>query len=302
MKKRLPIIFLFFGFLCWSCNPKHGHVENLLIKGSDTEVNLALTLAETYMMEDPDISIAITGGGSGAGIAALINGKTSIANSSRTMKAEELTMANERGIRPLATILGIDAIAIIVHKDCPIKEISKHQLAAIYSGRLNNWKYLGGSDDEISLYGRQSNSGTFVYFRDSIVQAEYASNVKQMNGTAQIVEAIKNDRNGIGYVGVGYIQENKNQINQGFKVLAVKAIDQSPAYLPTLASNIENGNYPITRPLFQYTNGHPKGKLRQFLSYCLSAEGQALVKESGYFPVTKAYWKQNEQALVMGQK
>ena len=123
-----------------------------------------------------------------------------------------------------------------------------------------------------------------------------------MNGTAQIVEAIKNDRHGIGYVGVGYVQENKEQINQHFKVLAVKTSDQSPPYLPTLASNIENGNYPITRPLFQYTNGHPKGKLRQFLRYCLSAEGQALVQKSGYFPVTKAYWKQNEQALVMGQK
>lgn len=297
MSKYIHILLLGSALFAFACNPNHQRVENILIKGSDTEVNLALALAETYMSTDPDVSIAVTGGGSGAGIAALINGKTSIANASRPMKQEEMALAKAQKVQPLASVLGMDAIAIVVHPKCPVKSLSLQQLGAIYRGDIQNWKTLGGPDTEISLYGRQSNSGTFVYFRDSIVRAEYAQEVKQMNGTAQIVEAIKSDVHGIGYVGVGYILEKNGAQPTDIKVLAISRSDRQPAFLPTEVQNIESGHYPIIRPLYQYTNGQPKGRLQLYLQYCLSPAGQALVKANGYFPVSAQYQLQNEQAL-----
>jgi phosphate transport system substrate-binding protein len=296
MMRNLIIYLLMGSILSNSCSSRQ-QVENILIKGSDTEVNLALALAETFMETDPEVSIAVTGGGSGAGIAALINGKTSIANASRPMKTEEIALAKERQVQALATVLGMDAIAIVVHPQCPVQQLSLQQLGAIYRGDLQNWKKLGGPDATISLYGRQSNSGTFVYFRDSIVQAEYSSQVKQMNGTAQIVEAIKNDVHGIGYVGVGYILEKNGAQHSDIKVLSISRARQSVAFLPIDTKNITSGAYPIIRPLYQYTDGKPKGKLQAFLQYCLSQEGQALVKTNGYFPVSEQFKAQNEQVL-----
>lgn len=272
-------------------------MTNILVKGSDTEVNVALTLAETFMAKDAKISIAVTGGGSGAGIAALLNDKTDIANSSRPMKAEEYEMAHERGIDPQVVIFAMDALAIVVNEKLDLDSITIAQVGAIYRGQITNWKALGAQDMPISLYGRQSNSGTFVYFQDSILQAEYSQDLKQMNGTAQIVEGLKTDPAGIGYVGVGYlVQEGKLSIN-GVKVLTVKENANSQSYAPTNIENIKTGLYPIVRPLFQYTNGSPKGKVRDFLLFCLSPEGQKLVEESGYYPVIPAYWSQNEKVL-----
>lgn len=295
--RKLIIVLLVGSTLGYGCSTRHQQVENILIKGSDTEVNLALVLAETFMESDPNVSIAVTGGGSGAGIAALINGKTSIANASRPMKEEEIALAKERQVQALATVLGMDAIAIVVHPQCPVQELSLQQLGAIYRGDIQNWKSLGGPDAAISLYGRQSNSGTFVYFRDSIVRAEYSSQVKQMNGTAQIVEAIKNDVHGIGYVGVGYILQKNGTKHSGIKVLGISRGKKSAAFLPIDTKSIDSGAYPIIRPLYQYTDGQPQGKLQSFIQYCLSQKGQALVKANGYFPISTQYQRQNEQVL-----
>lgn len=297
MFKYIYTILIGGAIFAFSCNSNRHHVENLMIKGSDTEVNLALALAETFMESDPNVSIAVTGGGSGAGIAALINGKTSIANASRPMKEEEIALAKERQVQALATVLGMDAIAIVVHPQCPVQELSLQQLGAIYRGDIQNWRSLGGPDAAISLYGRQSNSGTFVYFRDSIVRAEYSGQVKQMNGTAQIVEAIKNDVHGIGYVGVGYILQKNGTKHSEIKVLGIRRDKKSAAFLPIDTKSIDSGAYPIIRPLYQYTDGQPQGKLQSFIQYCLSQKGQALVKANGYFPVSTQYQRQNEQVL-----
>lgn len=280
----------------WSCGGP-SDVTNILIKGSDTEVNLALSLAETYMANDAKISIAVTGGGSGAGIAALINGKTEIANSSRAMKDEEITMAKERGINPLAIIFAVDAVAIAVNGASNIEELTTAQLGAIYRGDITNWKDVGGADMNISLYGRQSSSGTFVYFRDSILRSDYAPSLKQMSGTAQIVEGLKADPAGIGYVGVGYVLQDDGSVTEGVKLVKVKLDENATAYLPGKLENITSGNYPIVRPLFQYTNGNPTGELRNFMLYCLGDEGQKIVQENGFYPVSKQYWAQNEQVL-----
>ncbi|MFN7119437.1 MAG: phosphate ABC transporter substrate-binding protein [Saprospiraceae bacterium] len=284
-------------FLAAACSQQNQDVENILIKGSDTEVNLALTLAETYMAKDPNISIAVTGGGSGAGIAALINGKTEIANSSREMKEEEVALAEERGIDPLPVVFAVDALAIAVNENLNVDELTIDQLGAIFRGDITNWKAVGGPDKQISLYGRQSNSGTFVYFRDNVLKADYAQSLKQMNGTAQIVEALKSDQAGIGYVGVGYVANENGEVVDNIKVLKIKESANMQAYSPVIKENITSGNYPIVRPLYQYTNGTPNEKLRDFMLYVLSDEGQDIVQANGFYPVSKKYWAHNEKVL-----
>ena len=164
-KKALWASILLFFIFFTACSLRPEGVENVLIKGSDTEVNLALALAERYMELDSLISIAVTGGGSGMGIAAMINGKTDIANASRPMKTEEIQMAVERGIHPTALVFAVDALALIVHPGLPIDSLKLQDIGAIYDGTITNWSELGGPNLEISLYGRQSNSGTFVYFK-----------------------------------------------------------------------------------------------------------------------------------------
>lgn len=295
---RQIYIFLFFSILiAASCSDAPEGVENILIKGSDTEVNLALSLAETYMKKDSMVSIAVTGGGSGAGIASLLNGKTDIANSSRPLKQEEYAIAEERGIDPTPTVFAMDALAIVVNDQLAVDSVTVDEVGAIYRGEITNWSEVGGPDRDISLYGRQSNSGTFVYFRDSILVGEYSSDLKQMNGTAQMVEAIKTDEAGVGYVGVGYVVEKDGSTTSNIKVLNIKAEETSAAAAPTKIENVTSGLYPIVRPLFQYTDGKPTGKLRDFMLFGLSDEGQKIVEKNGYYPVSKKYFAQNEKVL-----
>ncbi|MCX7767123.1 MAG: PstS family phosphate ABC transporter substrate-binding protein, partial [Candidatus Sumerlaeia bacterium] len=203
-KARLIPLFISFTILllCFSTFAQKRFIQ---IKGSDTEVNLVQTLAETYMKSNPGISLAVTGGGSGTGIAALINKKTDIANSSRPIKADELELAKQQGVEPVSLIFATDALAVIVHSSNPLTTVTLEQLGQIYRGEIKNWRTLGGPDLPITLYGRQSNSGTFVFFREFVVKADYSSEMRQMNGNSQIVESLRNDKSGIGYVGIGYI-------------------------------------------------------------------------------------------------
>jgi len=165
-------LLLFLLALTASCRFAPQGVEHILIKGSDTEVNLALSLAETYMKRDSMISIAVTGGGSGMGIASLINGKTDIANSSRAMKPKEIELANERGIKPVPIVFAVDALALIVHPSLSVDALRVSEIGGIYRGDITNWQEVGGPDQGITIYGRQSNSGTFVFFRDSVLRAD----------------------------------------------------------------------------------------------------------------------------------
>lgn len=291
------LVFTLSFVLLTTCSQRPEGVENILIKGSDTEVNLALSLAEFYMDQEPKVSIAVTGGGSGMGIAALINGKTDIANASRPMKAAEISLAQDRGIQPEAIVFAMDALAIIVHPGLNINQFTLDQLGAIFKGDLTNWSELGGPNLAISLYGRQSNSGTFVYFRDAIVKGEYSAQLKQMNGTAQIVEAIKTDPAGIGYVGVGYVLDKEREAIVGVKVLDVLNKENNIAFSPLEVEAIQREDYPIVRPLFQYTNGKPKGQLKTFMRFCISEKGQQIVGANGYYPISEVYRLQNKQIL-----
>ncbi len=291
MKSIITHILLFTLFL--SCSTRD--YETVTIKGSDSEVNMALNLAETFMMQDSAISIAVTGGGSGAGIASLINNKCDIANSSRPFKLAEVELARERGITVTPVVFAIDALAIVTHPSVGIDSLTIEQVAQIFKGTINNWKALGSRDAGISLYGRQSNSGTFVYVQQNILKGEYSNAMKQMNGTAQILEAIKTDPNSIGYVGIGYIINKEAKAMDGVKVLSIKPSATSPAVNPTNRQAIINGDYIITRPLYQYTNGNPTGKTKAFIQFELSQAGQAIVERNGYFPITKQYKQQNSQ-------
>lgn len=251
--------------------------KKITVKGSDTMVILAQRWAENYMKQHPEIIIQVTGGGSGVGLAALINGTTDIANSSRPIKQSEMEKLKSR-----YNTLGVqiacakDGITVYLEESNNVEELTINQLRDIYTGKITNWKQVGGNDAEIKLYGRENSSGTYVYFQEFVVKADYATTCQTLPGTAAVVNAVKKDKNGIGYGGAAYAA--------GVKHCKVKKDDNSIAYLPT-TENIANNKYPITRYLYMYLRNKPTGDTKKYIDWMLSAEGQKLAVEVGYFPV-----------------
>ena len=248
----------------------------ITVKGSDTMVILAQKWAELYMKNNPSATIQVTGGGSGVGITALINGTTDICNSSRPMKQTEIEKLKARyntlGVQiPCAK----DGITVFLNEANKVNELTLKQLSDIYSGKIRNWKELGGNDAEIRLYGRENSSGTYTYFHDEVVKNDYAASVQSLPGTAAVVNAVKKDVNGIGYGGAAYAV--------GIKHALVKKDANSPPYLPTNES-IGKGQYPITRYLYMYLRNRPTGETKKYIDWILSQEGQMVVTEVGYFP------------------
>lgn len=264
------------------------------IKGSDTEVNLVQRLAETYM-EDSKVEISVTGGGSGTGISALINGQVDIANSSRVMKDEEIEQARNNNIDPVRLIIAMDGLSVIAHKSNPVSELTLKQIGDIFKGETKNWQELGGQDKNISLYGRQSNSGTYVYFRDTVLKGDYDSSMNRMNGNAQIVESVKADESSIGYVGVGYVTDENDQVTEGLKIIKVAKEEGAAAVDPLNPENIKTGAYPLARPLNQYVDGKPEGIIKDFIEFELGDKGQEIAVEEGFYPVSPEYTKINEE-------
>ncbi len=279
------------------CACMNHKVENIVIRGSDTEVNLLLVLAEEFMDKDPEVSIAVTGGGSGAGIAALINKKTDVANSSRDIKKSEAELAKLRGVDVLPIVFASDALCFVINDSINIDKLTLPQIREIYTGRIKNWKELGGPDREISLYGRQANSGTFSYVQDKILGENYSDNVMQMTGTAQILESIKNDMGGIGYSGIGYVKKENGNVMEKLKVLSISKDSISSYHSPLYDSLITSGLYPVIRPLYQFLDGKPTGKLREFLLFELSNRGLEVIQENGFYPPTPQYEVLNKQYL-----
>ena len=265
-----------------SCFSNESKYIALRVRGSDSEVNLVQSIAENFMDQDSLVSVGVTGGGSGAGIASLVNNKTDIANSSRKITDEEIKIARERGVEPYEIIFAQDVLAIIVNENNPIQSLTLEELGKIYSGELTNWKELGGNDEKIMLYGRQSSSGTYIFFREFIVKTEYDQSMIGMSGTAQIVEAIRADKTGVGYVSSGYLDES---VQTGLKVVEIQKDETTTAYSPLDKENVISGNYPITRPLMQYTNGKPKGKLLEFILYQFTPEGMDIIENNGFYPI-----------------
>lgn len=254
-----------------------GTLKKVTIKGSDTMVILSKKWADVYKRKNPMVSIQVTGGGSGAGIAALITGSVDIANSSRPIKPSEIKKLKEKydtsGVEiPCAK----DGLSVFLNKENVVSELTIKQLADIFSGKITNWKEVGGADAKIQLYGRESNSGTFEFFKEHVVKTDFALSCKIVSGTAAIVNAIKKDKYGIGYGGAAY--------TEGVKDCKVKKDAKSKGILPT-ATTIKNNSYPITRYLYMYLKSKPKEETKAFIDWVLSPAGQDLIEEVGYYPL-----------------
>ncbi len=250
----------------------------ITIKGSDTMVILAQRWAEKYMGTNSDVKIQVTGGGSGTGISGLINGTTDICNSSRPMKASERDKLKERyNTLGIEVKVAKDGLAVYVHESNPVQTLSLEQLNLIYTGKVTNWKDVGGPDAKIVVYGRENSSGTHVYFRDFVLKGkDYTASMQTMPGTAAVVNAVAKDKLSIGYGGAAYAT--------GVKFVKVSTKTGAAGYEPNMET-IKAGNYPITRYLYFYVKSKPTGAIKQFIDWVLSPEGQAVVSEVGYFPV-----------------
>jgi phosphate transport system substrate-binding protein len=251
-------------------------------KGSDTLVNLALAWAEKYMNLHPEVRISVTGGGSGTGIAAMINGTVDIANASREMKPEEVAAAEKNGIEPVEFTVARDAIAVVVNPSNPVSGLTLQQISDIYTGEITNWHQVGGEDRPIVLLSRESNSGTYVYFLENVIRLGkksdllFSADTLLMPSSEGISVEVRQNRNAIGYDGLGYVTPDQ-------KMIAVARDANSPYVLPSVAT-VNNGSYPISRPLYMYTAGQPTGAVKAYLDWILG-EGQGLVAELGFVPL-----------------
>ena len=255
-------------------------IENM---GSDTLVNLALAWAEAYMRIHPEVRISVTGGGSGTGIAALINGTVDIANVSRSMKEEEYAAARANGIEPQEFVVARDAIAVVVHPSNPVQGLTLQQISDIYTSKITNWSEVGGENRPIVLLSREGNSGTYVYFLENVIRLGdkesellFSPDTLLMPSSEGISSEVRHNPNAVGYDGLGYVTPDQ-------KTLRVAAHPQGPYVLPSIES-VNDGAYPIARPLYIYTAGEPGGLVRDYLDW-IRRDGQRMVLELGFVPL-----------------
>ncbi len=257
------------------------------IVGSNTVTPLSSVWAEEFMKVHPGVSIAVSGPGSGAGIAALINGTTDICQASRLIKQKEIEEAQANGVEPYEIQVATDALSVVVHPSNPVSELTIVQLSAIFTNQITNWKEVGGNDAPIVVISRDTNSGTHVFFKENVVQMkslptedkglEYGSKVLFLPSTKGGVDEVAKNPNAVFYPGLGYV-------TGAVKPLAIKRTADTPGVLPSVETALD-GSYPVARPLLFYTNGEPTGAIKAFIDYCLSTEGQAKVTEVGYVPL-----------------
>ena len=254
--------------------------NTLTIKGSDTMVILAQRWAEDFMAVNRNATLQVSGGGSGTGIAALINGTADLANASRAMKDRERAQVLERrGAEAHETRVALDALAVYVQASSPVQSLTIPQIREIFRGRITNWNQVGGPDHRIVLYSRENNSGTYAYFKEHVLEdLDFATSVQTLPGTAAVIHAISRDRFGIGFGGIAFAE--------GVRAIRVAAEGGVPIE-PNLA-NATNGTYPLSRFLFIYTAGAPAGLARQYIDFALSEGGQSTVEGVGYYPLPRA--------------
>jgi phosphate transport system substrate-binding protein len=257
-----------------------GDKSTITVKGSDTMVILGQRWAETYMQQNPGVTIQVTGGGSGTGIAALINGSADVCESSRPMKdKEKADVQAKRGAPAIETKVALDALAVYVNEKSPLQEISLPKLAQIYKGETTAWKDVGGPAHSIVLYGRENNSGTYGYFKEHVLEGkDFSPSTQTLAGTSAVVNAVKGDEFGIGYGGIAYIE--------GVRALKVKKDEQTPAVAPSLQT-AQDGSYPISRFLYFYTAGDPPPTMKKFMEWVVGAGGQKVISDVGYYPLPR---------------
>lgn len=290
--KRLLIFFFLSSFIFSSCGSSNNsstsdspanYIEN---KGSDTIVNLALAWAEKYQGDHPDVRISVTGGGSGTGIAALVNGTVDLANASRKIKDEETSEAQANGVTPVEHIIARDAIAVIVNPNNPVNELTLQQISDIYSGKYTNWQEVGGEDRPIVRLSRETNSGTHVYFLETVLRLGskedktlFSTNTLLLPSSEGIISEVRDNPNAIGYDGLGYVPKD-------LKMIAIAKEAGGEYVLPSI-DTVNDKTYAIARDLYMYTNGEPAGVVKDYLDWILSDEAQVIVAELGFVPAIK---------------
>jgi len=282
MKKAGWALPLLLTLIIWGCGGGGTSTiaKSVTLKGSDTMVILGQRWAETYMKFHPEKRIQVTGGGSGTGIAALINGGTDICEASRPMKDKEKEMVRSRHGRGVKEIpVALDGVAIYVPQSSPIQSLTRAQLKSIYTGTITNWRDVGGLDQKIVAYSRENNSGTYVFFKEHVLDNEdFAREVQTLPGTAAVVNAVSKDAASLGYGGIAYAS--------GIKAVAVKRDDASEGVKPSMES-VDSGQYPLSRQLFFYTVGEPTGETKVFIDWVLGPEGQKICEEVGFYPLVR---------------
>ena len=295
MKRRTAIICLvLFGVFLSSCkssdanettqnSSKGAYIEN---KGSDTLVNLALAWAEQYHQINPDVQISVTGGGSGTGFTALINGTITIANASRRIKTEEIETAKENGFEPIEFIVANDAIAVIVNPENPIDKLTLEQISKIYKGEYTNWLDVGGEDRPIVKLSRETNSGTHVYFLETVIRLGnkedkniFSADTLLLPSSEGIIAEVKDNPNAIGYDGLGYVTHE-------VKMVAL-ATEAGGDYIIPSAETVLSGDYPISRHLYMYTRGEPVGAERDYMDWIQSSDAQSTITDLGFVPYVR---------------
>lgn len=285
----LILVFLFSS----SCGPASSSTETasdsstnyIENKGSDTIVNLALAWAERYQAENPEVRISVTGGGSGTGIASLINGTVDIANASRQIKEEEIAEAQSNGIDPVEHIIARDAIAVIVNPQNPVSQLTLKQISDIYSGKISNWSEVGGDDRPIVRLSRETNSGTHVYFLETVLRMGnsedptlFSTDTLLLPSSEGIIAEVRQNPNAIGYDGLGYVPED-------LKMIAIAEQEGGAYVLPSIPT-VNDKTYPIARDLYMYTDGEPTGIVKDYLDWILDSEAQEIVAELGFVPAS----------------
>ncbi len=257
--------------------------NNIQVKGSDTMVNLAQAWAEKYMEKNQDF-VAVTGGGSGTGFSSLISGTCDIAMSSRNIKDKEIALAKQKGIDPFEIKVALDGLAVVVNPKNPVDKLTIDQLAGIFTAKIKNWKEVGGADAKIVILSREVNSGTHVYFKEHVLRKldpnskeEFAPDALMLSSSQAIADEVAGNSAAIGYYGMGYISPKQ-------KAIAVAKDEKSEYVTPTI-ENVLNDTYPISRPLFLYTNGQPQGLVKKFVDFMLSKVGQDIVLKTDFVPV-----------------
>jgi len=260
--------------------------NSIQVKGSDTMVNLGQAWAEKYMEKNTGDFVAVTGGGSGIGLSSLISGSCDIAMSSRNIKEKEIGLAKQKGINPNEIKVALDGLAVVVNPGNPISKLTLAQLADIFTGRVTNWNEIGGKDEKIVILSREVNSGTHVYFKEHVLRKndpnskeEFTPRALMLSSSQAIADEVAGNSAAVGYYGMGYISKKQ-------KPLSIAKDEKSEYEAPTI-ENVINGKYPISRPLFLYTNGAPEGLVKKFIDFTLSKEGQDIVLATDFVPVKK---------------
>ena len=287
MKKRIAMILAAacLGYFIPTA-ASAGDPRSIQIKGSDTMVNLVQAWVEGFMQKNPDSFISVTGGGSGTGFASLISGTCDIAASSRDITLKEIQLAAKKGIQAKEFKVALDGLAVVVSPSNPVRQLTLDQLAGIFTGRITNWKEVGGNDSRIVLLSREVNSGTHVYFKEHVLRKqdpkskeEFSPEALLLSSSQAIADEVVQNPSAIGYFGMGYIGKNHRAL--------FIAKDAASEYIPPTVDNVISGRYPISRPLFMFTIAESRQEVKDFLDFVLSSEGQAVVSEVNFVPVKK---------------